>query len=349
MERVRRSCDFPNGIDVDSIGCRGGLCLAWRGDVTIMLQSFSKRHINVVIEDLDNSKKLRYTSFYGTPYVQDRHESWDLLKNLRSTIGFHGLFVGILTKLCMTLKKMEVYLEMRDEWKYFAQCWKIVICWMWEKGNLLKTNIQERLDRGVSTEECISMFPEALIQHLPHSFSDHCPLLITTKREEKWWPRKSFKFEAWWVLEESLTNKDTLTGDLLQKLESIRKGLERWANRIRRSRKEKNEFLTSRLIELMEIERDDENLAELIDTKIQLNFEIEKDERYWEQRARYKDGRETEVVQEMEVIARSYFQNLSLVGERGNYEHLLSGIDHCVFYEDNCRLTARYTKEIRMA
>lgn len=27
-------------------------------------------------------------------------------------------------------------------------------------------------------------------------------------------------------------------------------------------------------------------MAELIDTKIHLNFEIEKDERYWEQRAR---------------------------------------------------------------
>ncbi|KAA3462274.1 hypothetical protein EPI10_028773 [Gossypium australe] len=32
--------------------------------------------------------------------------------------------------------------------------------------------------------------------------------------------------------------------------------------------------------ELMEIERSDNNLVELIDTKLQLNFEIEKDERY---------------------------------------------------------------------
>ncbi|KAH1122638.1 hypothetical protein J1N35_005798 [Gossypium stocksii] len=32
------------------------------------------------------------------------------------------------------------------------------------------------------------------------------------------------------------------------------------------------------------------------------------------------------------------------IGERGKYEHLLSGIDHCV-YEDNRKLTAQYTKE----
>lgn len=47
-----------------------------------------------------------------------------------------------------------------------------------------------------------------------------------------------------------------------------------------------------------------------------------------------------EVVREMEVIARSYFSNLFLARERGNYEYLLLGIDRCVFEEDNQRLTA---------
>ncbi|KAH1131802.1 hypothetical protein J1N35_003180 [Gossypium stocksii] len=50
--------------------------------------------------------------------------------------------------------------------------------------------------------------------------------------------------------------------------------------------KKKKKFLTTKLSELMEAERDDTNLAEMIDTKIQLNFEIKKDEYYWEQRAR---------------------------------------------------------------
>lgn len=35
-----------------------------------------------------------------------------------------------------------------------------------------------------------------------------------------------------------------------------------------------------KVAELMEIERSDNNLPELIDTKLQLNFEIKKDERY---------------------------------------------------------------------
>ncbi|KAA3475399.1 reverse transcriptase [Gossypium australe] len=113
----------------------------------------------------------------------------------------------------------------------------------------------------------------------------------------------------------------------------MRKGLNRWANQIRHSRKIKKERLTARLVELLESDRDDENLAELIYTKIQLNFEIEKDER------------ETKEIHEMEAIARSYYQNLFSTGRWGNYEHLLTGIDRCIFEEDNSRLTARYTKE----
>ncbi|KAK5793691.1 hypothetical protein PVK06_034844 [Gossypium arboreum] len=79
---------------------------------------------------------------------------------------------------------------------------------------------------------------------------------------------------------------ETTSGDLLQKLDYLRKGLDKWAVQICLSRKQKKELLTSKLFDFMEIERSDNNLAELIDTKLQLNFEIDKDERYWKQRAR---------------------------------------------------------------
>ncbi|KAG8482942.1 hypothetical protein CXB51_021881 [Gossypium anomalum] len=49
-----------------------------------------------------------------------------------------------------------------------------------ERGNLLETNIKERLDRGVTNDKWMSLFPNGRICHLPHSFSDHCPLLLNT-------------------------------------------------------------------------------------------------------------------------------------------------------------------------
>ncbi|MBA0729118.1 hypothetical protein Golax_020420, partial [Gossypium laxum] len=76
----------------------------------------------------------------------------------------------------------------------------------WERGNLPETNIQERLDRGVANTDWITLFPEVKVQHLVHSFSDHCPLLINTRRYEEQLGNNNFKFEAWWSLEESFIN-----------------------------------------------------------------------------------------------------------------------------------------------
>ncbi|KAK5775145.1 hypothetical protein PVK06_043014 [Gossypium arboreum] len=139
--------------------------------------------------------------------------------------------------------------------------------------------------------------------------------------------------------------EETSSGNLLQKLDNLKE---------------------ARLSELIEAERDDFNLAEMNDTKIQLNFEIEKNEHYWKQKARVnwlkfgdrnttffnsqaiqrrrrnfihklkdEEGRETKIVHKMEGIARSYFQNLFMSEVRGNNNHLLSGIVRYISEEDN--------------
>ncbi|KAK5826815.1 hypothetical protein PVK06_021747 [Gossypium arboreum] len=159
----------------------------------------------------------------------------------------------------------------------------------WERGNLPETNIQERLDRGVATDSWLALFPDYQIRHLSHSFSDHCPLLINTKCKDSRCVERRFKFEAWWVLEESFIGEvksiwENSSEDLLNKLQRVKRGLQKWAVRIRYSRKAKKEMLHLKLTKLLEEDRSDENLAELIDTNVDLNFEIEKDERYWEQR-----------------------------------------------------------------
>lgn len=69
MKRVRRSCGYVNGIEVGSDGTKGGLCLAWRNDVSITLRNCSKRHINVIIEHDKVMNKWRFIGFYGTPYA----------------------------------------------------------------------------------------------------------------------------------------------------------------------------------------------------------------------------------------------------------------------------------------
>lgn len=140
-----------------------------------------------------------------------------------------------------------------------------------------------------------------------------------------------------------------------------KKGLKQWARQIQLSREKKKQVLTERLAELTKAERDDENLTDLVDMKINLNFEIEKDESYCEQRARInwlkfgdkntsffhsqalqrrktnfihklqnEDGKEMMALQKIEDVAQAYFQRLFSTEGGGNYDHLLSGIKRCV-------------------
>lgn len=44
---------FLHDIDVDSNGSKGRLCLAWHGGNNIKLRSFSQRHIDVIIEEVE--------------------------------------------------------------------------------------------------------------------------------------------------------------------------------------------------------------------------------------------------------------------------------------------------------
>ncbi|MFQ6655549.1 hypothetical protein Gotur_026063 [Gossypium turneri] len=82
MEKVRRKCGFQNGIDVDAEGSRGGLCLAWKVEITVTLRSFSKNHIDAMVMEETDNKEWRFTGFYGSLYVNLKNDSWNLLRKL---------------------------------------------------------------------------------------------------------------------------------------------------------------------------------------------------------------------------------------------------------------------------
>lgn len=173
MERVRRSCGFANGIEVDSEGTRGGLCMAWKNDIVIILRSFSKRHIDVIVDDAEISGKWRLTGFYCTPYVRDREDSWAALKTLSHEEDIPWFVCGDFNEIMYGCEKqgglpreermMDLFRRTLEECHLndvgFSERW-----FTWERGNLPKTNIRERLDRGVVTTSWMALFPEVVVQ-----------------------------------------------------------------------------------------------------------------------------------------------------------------------------------------
>ncbi|KAA3465140.1 Endonuclease/exonuclease/phosphatase [Gossypium australe] len=82
MERIRLRCGYNNGVDIEAEGSRGGLCLAWKGDIDVTVKRYSKWHIDSLVKGGNGQAEWRFTGFYGSPYLKDKNTVWDLLKIL---------------------------------------------------------------------------------------------------------------------------------------------------------------------------------------------------------------------------------------------------------------------------
>ncbi|KAA3465353.1 reverse transcriptase [Gossypium australe] len=123
-------------------------------------------------------------------------------------------------------------------------------------------------------------------------------------------------------------------------------------------------------------DRNDGIIGRIIDTKVRLNMEIDRDEIYWEQRARanrlkagdknlaffhryasnrkkinmisrleLEDGRETTEKSEIVESATSFFKNLFMSRGVGESFHLLQGIEKRISSDTNASLLSSFTEE----
>ncbi|KAA3468512.1 reverse transcriptase [Gossypium australe] len=220
----------------------------------------------------------------------------------------------------------------------------------WERRRTLDRNIRERLDRGVATDCWSQIFPNYSLRHLPHSFSDHCPLLIETEDGRRMSNATRFHFESWWVLEDSCEKEikklwEDSSGPFLNRMKSLAEGLKAWASGMKLSHKGTIQHLNRRIEKLNDEERTEESLVELMEVKLHLNMEMDKKKRYWEQRAKRADGSIATNENETEEIARVYFSTLFESKGIGDMEHILSGINVCISDSMNQLMQNSFTEE----
>ncbi|GMI65482.1 hypothetical protein HRI_000217500 [Hibiscus trionum] len=156
MAKVRRSYGFPNGIDVSARGRSGGLSLGWKGNSSVSLQSFSVRHIDMVIEDNETSASWRFTGFYRAPEERHRAAAWDLLRRLSAMNDLPWLVMGDFNEILYSFEKEGGLLRNERQMEGFRNALSdcsledlgYTGCWFtWEKGRMASTTIRERLDR----------------------------------------------------------------------------------------------------------------------------------------------------------------------------------------------------------
>ncbi|KAA3488701.1 Exo_endo_phos domain-containing protein [Gossypium australe] len=193
MERINKSGEFRNRIDVEANGPRGGLSLGWKEGISVMLRSFSHLHIDVEVNKKDGKNQ--------------RKDSWNILRQLKRNCNLPWMVIGDFNEImggCLRDdRQIGAFRDVLEECELhdlgFTGQW-----FTWERGKLPNNNIREILDRRVENVAWWESFPDYMVNHLQHSFSDHCPILIYTRegmRDMTVQEEVPFRFNVDWSME----------------------------------------------------------------------------------------------------------------------------------------------------
>ena len=83
MVRIKEKLEFDDLFIVLNDGRGGGLALLWKGSIKVWVDSFSKYHIDSIV-DGDSESAWQLTRFYGEPNTNHRIDGWNMLRMLNS-------------------------------------------------------------------------------------------------------------------------------------------------------------------------------------------------------------------------------------------------------------------------
>lgn len=67
---------------MDKVGQSGGLALLWIEEFRVQVLSSSRFYIDAIVDSREG-QPWRFTGFYGHPGLEQRHNSWELLRRLK--------------------------------------------------------------------------------------------------------------------------------------------------------------------------------------------------------------------------------------------------------------------------
>ena len=81
LKDIQRQIEFENLFFVERNNRGGGLALYWRNSLDLSIDTYSKNHIDAIINK-GKEDAWRFTGFYGEPITHKRSESWNKLRQL---------------------------------------------------------------------------------------------------------------------------------------------------------------------------------------------------------------------------------------------------------------------------
>ncbi|KAL7132113.1 hypothetical protein ABFS83_12G049400 [Erythranthe nasuta] len=200
-----------NGLAVDKIGKSGGLAMLWDKNVVVDLISISNNHIDVEVKNNDLTVGWRATGFYGEPDQNNRHRSWELLRNLNNQSDKAWMVGGDFNEILCNSDKEGGNPRLNSRITAFRDT--LQACGLseigfagypftWSNKQKAPNTVKCRLDRVCANNLWSELYPNAQVLHLDSPGSDHKPILLQLQpRIHNNYSRKKrpFRFEAMWI------------------------------------------------------------------------------------------------------------------------------------------------------
>ncbi|XP_050290338.1 uncharacterized protein LOC126728582 [Quercus robur] len=209
MVEIKRKLERSQGLVVPSVRRSGGLALLWKESLLVDVQTFSPRHIDVIVTEDAGKMKWRFTGFYGNPETHKREESWSLLVSLSTRCDLPWVCMGDFNEICHRGEKTGG--GERPEWQMSAFRSAInrsklrdMGCvgpeFTWSRRLRARGWVRERLDRALVSTNWAGLFPGVRLYNRATCSSDHNILILKTlppKSRSK--RQRLFRFEAMWI------------------------------------------------------------------------------------------------------------------------------------------------------
>ena len=214
LKEIQRQIEFENFFFRERNNRGGGLALYWRNSLDLSIDTFSKNHIDAIINK-GTEEAWRFTGFYREPITQKRFESWNKLRQLNNKYNLPWLCAGDFNEIARSSEKlggsnrsqtqMQLFKDVMDECE-FMDLGYVGSPFAWQKHFAEGHSIWERLDQGLATNKWLMKFSGTRVHHLTSDSLDHCPFWIVPNGLEVLSSTKPFHFEEMWLLDPGCSN-----------------------------------------------------------------------------------------------------------------------------------------------
>jgi hypothetical protein len=198
---------FPLQFQVPSSGSKGGLVVACKFGFEAEQVALSNHRISLLVHSDPPSSSWLVTCAHAPSAWNDRGNFWFDVENIGQRFRGPWLLIGNFNAIISSAEKKggrNFGSPSHNVFVDFVHCNGLTDLgysgnpFTWNNKRKGRHNIKERLDRGLSNKDWIMLFPNAQVKHLPATFSDHNPLLLSTTSNCPNLP-KPFKFEEFWT------------------------------------------------------------------------------------------------------------------------------------------------------